>query len=369
MGKSNVFFTDLRANPRRNLLDKVETLIEKTSFADNIGNGDLVAVKLHFGELGNTAYIRPVFVRRVVEIIKKLGGKPFITDSNTLYVGSRSNAVSHLETAIANGFGYSSVGAPLVIADGLRGNSYIDIGVKGDHFESVSIASEIVNADALIALAHFKFHELSGIGGTVKNLAMGCAARQGKLSMHSSVSPKVKAKKCVACGLCIEWCAHGAITITEKARIDPDSCVGCGECIITCPHGAIQIRWTEGPQAMQEKMAEYAMGAVNGKKGKVAFLNFITQVSPACDCYGHNDAPIVPDVGFMSSIDPVAIDQASFDLVNKQQGIVGSALETNHSPGEDKVRGVYPKIDATVQLECAEKIGLGTRDYEIINVE
>ncbi|GAB4257896.1 MAG: DUF362 domain-containing protein [Deferrisomatales bacterium] len=367
MDRSEVFVSDLRATPRQNLLDKVHTLLARAGLESRVRRGDLVAIKLHFGERGNTSFIRPVFVRRVVDALKDLGAKPFLTDANTLYVGSRGEAVSHLETAIRNGFDYSVVGAPLIIADGLRGSTSVRVPVEGKHFSEVSVAAEIAHADALVGLAHFKGHELSGFGGAVKNLGMGCACREGKLAQHSTVAPKVKKKLCVACGQCVRWCSQGAISVGEAAFIDSDRCIGCGECILTCPEGAIQIQWNEGPETMQEKMAEYAAGALHGKRDKSLFLNFATQVSPACDCYGFSDAPIVGDVGILASADPVALDHASVDLVNAQPGIAGTALQSNLDPGQDKFRGVYPAIDWSVQLAHAESLGLGTRAYRKVD--
>lgn len=368
MSESSVYYSNLRASPRRSLLQKLEDLLVRAGVGDKIHRGDLVAIKLHFGEKGNTGFIRPVFVRQVVEVVKDLGAKPFLTDTNTLYVGSRGEAVSHLETAVRNGFDFSTVGAPLVIADGLRGNTSVPVTIEGRHFRRVNIAAAIAHADAIIGLAHFKGHELSGFGGAIKNIGMGCAAREGKLAQHSSVAPKVKKKRCVACGECIRWCSHGAITVGEVARIDPAECVGCGECILTCPHGAIQIQWNEGPETMQEKMAEYTLGTLQDKRDKSLFVNFATQISPACDCYGYSDAPIVADVGILSSSDIVALDQASVDAVNAQPGIEGTALQTNHTCGGDKFRGVYPNIDWSVQLRHAETLGLGHRAYRIVDI-
>lgn len=365
---ADVFYADLRTNPRRNLLDKVEALLDRAGVSTRIQRGDLVAVKLHFGEKGNTSFIRPVFVRRVVEVLKGLGAKPFLTDANTLYVGSRGEAVSHLETAIQNGFDYAVTGAPLVIADGLRGSTSVRIPVAGKHITQAVVAAEIAHADALVGLAHFKGHELSGFGGALKNLGMGCAAREGKLAQHSTVAPKVKKKLCVVCGECVRWCAQGAISLGEAALIDSERCVGCGECILTCPQGAIQVQWNEGPETMQEKMAEYALGVLQGKRDKSLFVNFVTQVSPACDCYGHSDAPIVGDVGIFSGADPVALDQACVDRVNARPGNEGSALAANWGPGEDKFRGVYPKIDWSAQLRHAEEVGLGTRTYRLEDI-
>ena len=369
MNHPTVHFTDLRTSPRRNLLDKMALLLEQAGLPDKIGRGDLVAVKLHFGERGNTAFIRPVFVRRVVELLRDLGAKPFLTDTNTLYIGSRSEATTHLQTAIRNGFDFAVVDAPLVIADGLRGNSSVEVPIPGGrHFQRVHIASEIANADALVVLSHFKCHDLAGFGGALKNLGMGCSSREGKLAQHSSVAPKVKAKRCVACGECLPWCPVAAITLDGKARIEPNLCIGCGECILTCPQEAIQVQWTEGPLVMQEKMAEHACGAMAGKSEHSIFLNMATQISPACDCYGHTDAPIVGDIGFLAASDPVAIDQASVDKVNQQIGNPASALKSNHEPGMDKFRGVCPDIDWGVQLTHAEKLGLGSRRYRLEDI-
>jgi uncharacterized Fe-S center protein len=371
MKKADVIFSNLRAGYTTNMLDKVENLLKEAGIEKRIKKGDLVAIKVHFGELGNTSFIRPIYVRRVVELVKSLGGKPFITDTNTLYVGSRSDAASHLETALANGFSYACVNAPLIIADGLRGNSSIAVAIEGEHYKEVEIGSEIVNADCIIALTHFKGHEVAGFGGALKNLGMGAAAKAGKLAQHSSLSPKIKGKNCKACGQCMLWCAHGAIELIsktktdKKATIDTDKCVGCGACIATCPTGAIQIQWTEGPKVLQEKMAEHAAGSMKGKEDKSLFVNFITQVSPACDCHNHTDAPIVADIGLAASTNPVALDQACVDMVNNAQGFQDSALTKNHAPGEDKIRGVYPNIDWTVQLDSAEKIGMGTRQYTL----
>jgi uncharacterized Fe-S center protein len=369
MMKSTVYLADLRTTPSRNLFDKLRSLLDAVGLSDKIKKNALVAVKLHFGEAGNTAYIRPVFFRQIVDKIKEAGGKPFLTDANTLYVGSRSNSIDHLTTAIQNGFTYAVVGAPLIIADGLRGGDEKAVAVNLKRFKEVYIASEIVRADAVVSVAHFKGHELSGFGGTIKNLGMGCASRKGKLAQHSSVSPSIKQKKCVGCGDCVSYCAQGAISLfEEKARIDPKKCVGCGECILVCPNQAIQIQWNQAIPVFLENMVEYTAGVLKGKEAATTFLNFITNVSPACDCYGHADAPIVPDIGIVASNDPVAIDQASADLVNQAQGRADSALAKNHTAGKDKFRDIYPNVDWEIQLDYGEKVGLGTRAYELVKI-
>ena len=364
--KSKVYFIDLRATPKENLVSKLGRLVDITGLSETIKERELVAVKLHFGELGNTAFIRPLFIRKIVESIKGIGGFPFLTDANTLYAGTRSDSPSHLTTAIQNGFAYSVVEAPLIIADGLRGKSETAVTVNQKRFKRVYIGTDIVEADALISVAHFKGHELSGFGGTIKNLGMGCASRKGKLAQHSTVGPMVIEKKCVGCGDCISHCSQNALALVdEKAVLDSKKCIGCGECILVCPNEAIQIQWDQAIPVFLENMVEYTMGVLKGKEDKTLFLNFITNVSPACDCYGYNDAPIVRDIGIVASKDPVAIDQASVDLVNSEQALPDSCLKTNMASGEDKFRGVYPNVDWTIQLDYAEKLGLGSRSYEL----
>lgn len=364
--KSKVYFIDLRATPKENLVSKLGRLVDITGLSETIKERELVAVKLHFGELGNTAFIRPLFIRKIVESIKGVGGFPFLTDANTLYAGTRSDSPSHLTTAIQNGFAYSVVDAPLIISDGLRGKSETAVTVNQKRFKRVYIGTDIVEADALISVAHFKGHELSGFGGTIKNLGMGCGSRKGKLAQHSTVGPKVIEEKCVGCGDCISHCSQNALALVdEKAVLDSKKCIGCGECILVCPNEAIQIQWDQAIPVFLENMVEYTMGVLKGKEDKTLFLNFITNVSPACDCYGYNDAPIVRDIGIVASKDPVAIDQASVDLVNSEQALPDSCLKTNMASGEDKFRGVYPKVDWTIQLDYAEKLGLGSRSYEL----
>jgi uncharacterized Fe-S center protein len=378
MMKSEVFFSDLRVSSGKTLLDKLEGLLERTHLKGRINDRDLVAIKLHFGEKGNTAYVRPIFLRRIVDWVKRYKAKPFLTDTNTLYRGARQEAISHLSTAYENGFTESVVGAPIVISDGLRGNSATKVRIEKPICKTVSIAHEIYMSDALISVAHFKGHELTGFGGTLKNLGMGCASREGKLSQHSNISPQVKEKACTACERCLTVCASEAISIQAPAQdiegkrtvafINPKKCVGCGECILTCPTGAIQIQWNETIPTFQKKIVEYAYGATQRKKGKVLYLNFLTQISPACDCYGYSDTPIVKDIGILSSEDPIAIDQASVDLVNGEEGNPSSKLPGHWKPGEDKFRALYPKVDWSIQLAYGEEIGLGTRKYELIKI-
>lgn len=381
---STVYYADLRASIKRSLMDKLGSLIEEVGLAERVGPRGLSAIKLHFGEAGNTAFIRPVYVRPVVQAIKAAGAKPFITDANTLYVGSRSDAVSHLETAISNGFAYSVVGAPLVIADGLTGSGVTGVEVGLAECETAYIGSEVVEADSLVSMAHFKGHELAGIGGTLKNLGMGCAGRRGKLFQHANVSPLIEPAKCVACGACIERCPVAAIKLVKRtaeqppplesdkpkftAQKDSERCIGCGDCLLACPQHAISIPWDAQVPELHRRMVAYTKGVLAGKAERSVFFNFLTQISPACDCYPFQDAPVVGDLGIVASTDPVAIDQASADLVNAAPGLADSCLKSAHAPGEDKFRDVYPHVDWSIQLDYAQEVGLGSREYELVKV-
>jgi hypothetical protein len=367
---STVFYIDLRAGLRENLHDKLERLLDAAGLPRVVGRGDLTAIKLHFGERGGHAYIRPTFVRRVVDRVRALGGKPFLTDSSTLYPGQRKEAVSALSCAIENGFAYAVVNAPLLMCDGLRGHSARRVPIRGEILAAADIGLEILEADTLVVLSHFKCHELSGFGGALKNLAMGCSSRAGKLEQHSTVAPQVAEKQCTACGACLKACVTDAIDLTTgKAVIDSALCTGCGRCISICEPQAIRIQWNEQAPLVMKKMAEYALGAVSGKAGKLLFVNFITQVSPACDCYGYSDAPIVPDLGILAGTDPVALDQACADLVIQARGLPGTAMLHGHEPGGDKFRGVHPEIDWEITLEHAARLGMGTRGYRLISLE
>ena len=365
---AKVYFTDMRAGHNKSLLDKLELLFNRAGLPEVVKPGDLVALKLHFGEKGSTAFIRPQFLRRIVNRVKNLGGRPFLTDANTLYLGSRDNAVDHLQTAVENGFDYAVVDAPLVIADGLTGKDYVSVEINRKNFKEVKIASAAYHADAMIAVTHFKGHELTAFGGALKNVGMGLGARSGKQMMHADFLPKINSENCTACNRCSHWCPAGAIGVRGKVSVvDEKKCIGCGECTVTCPVQAIEISWKSEPDLLQEKIVEYVEGALKNKQGKYGFISFITSVSPDCDCYGWSDAPLVRDIGILASRDPVAIDQACVDLVNHKQVLPNSRLG-GRGDVPDKFRALCPKTDWRRQLAYAEKIGLGTRKYELISV-
>jgi len=347
---SIVYFTDLTTSPGQGLLDKLRLLLGKVGLDKISGSGDFVAIKIHFGEHGNLAFIRSNYVRVVVDELLKLGAKPFVTDANTLYKGSRSNAIDHLRTATLNGFTPEVIGAPVIIADGLRGTDEVEVAVNGDYVKRAKIGSAIALANALVVMTHFKGHEQTGFGGALKNIGMGSAARAGKLEQHSTSKPKVMSENCVACRMCERNCPVGAITVDGHAVIDYDLCIGCGQCVAMCNYGAMVPQWDASADLLSRKIAEYAKAAINGKPA--VFVSFITQVSPDCDCWSINRPPIAPDIGIAASNDPVALDQACVDLVIE-------------ATGEDPFKKAHPQVSWSEQLEQAEKIGLGSRQYEL----
>ena len=379
---SQVYLTNLRTGFDNSLLTKIQRLARAAGLEEIVAKRGLTAIKIHFGERGNTAFIRPVLVRPVVDAVLEAGGKPFLTDSGTLYPGSRSNGVDHLNTAILNGFAYPVIGAPLIIADGIDGRDEVAVQVNLKHFQEVLIGSAIVRAHSVISLAHFKLHEVSGFGGSIKNIGMGTASRKGKMAQHSEVAPEIIFEKCIGCGVCLEQCVHGAISLIERpehipapsaavtkiTRIDQQLCVGCARCIHACPQGALTINWEKDLPKFMEKMVEYTAGALKGKEKRSLFINFLTQISPACDCYPFADAPIVGDIGIAASRDPIAIDQACVDLVNSQPHLESSCLKGIEQPCADKIRAVYPQVDWERQLIYASEVGIGSRDYELVTV-
>jgi len=369
MEKSKVYFTDLRTKPGNNLLDKLEKLVKNAGIENIDFKNKFVAIKIHFGEPGNLAYIRPNYAAKIVKVIESLGGVPFLTDSNTLYTGRRANAVDHLNAAFENGFNPLTVGCNIIIADGLKGTEYREIEVNGKHCKTAKIGSAIADADVIISMNHFKGHEMTGFGGAIKNLGMGSGSRGGKLEMHSASQPKIKEKKCTTCGQCVKNCSQKAISFNEdrKASIDYSKCIGCGQCVAVCQFNAAQVVWNESADTANEKIAEYAYAVIKDKEN--FHINFIMNVSPDCDCFNSNDMPIVPDIGIAASFDPIALDMASVDLVNKAPIMVGSKMTDHHyHEGEDKFNHIHSNTNWETGLKHGEELGFGTLDYELVRI-
>jgi len=374
MEQAKVYFSDLRCRPGKNQLQKLEKLMRTAGIGEIGFERKLTAIKMHFGEPGNLAFLRPNYAKTVADVVKSLGGIPFLTDCNTLYVGRRKNALEHLDAAYENGFSPLSTGCQIIIGDGLRGNDDVEVPVKGGtYIQTAKIGKAVMEADVVISLSHFKGHEQTGFGGAIKNLGMGCGSRRGKMEQHAAGKPTVSQRRCVGCGKCALQCAHGAISYGEdrKAVLDSDKCVGCGRCIAVCNTDAIRPDYDCAMEELACRMAEYAKAVVDGRPQ--FHISLVIDVSPYCDCHGENDVPILPDVGMFASFDPVALDQACADACLRQQPIPGSALEEQmHRAGfvdhHDHFTNNMPVTDWRVCLEHCEKIGLGTRSYELIKV-
>lgn len=371
MEASKVYYTNLRTHFQMTLPNKLENLVKKAGIGTIDFKDKYTAIKIHFGEPGNLSYLRPNYAAVIVDIVKELGGKAFLTDCNTLYVGGRKNALDHLDSAYKNGFSPFSTGCHVIIADGIKGTDEQYVPVKnGEYVKEAKIGQAIMDADIFISLNHFKGHEATGFGGALKNIGMGCGSRAGKMEMHSAGKPFVHQENCIGCGKCIKICAHDAPSIIEnKASIDQSKCVGCGRCIGVCPKDAVMAAADESNDILNKKIAEYSVAVL---KDRPHFhISLVIDVSPYCDCHAENDVPIVPDVGMFASFDPVALDQACADAVNKQPIMQGSLLEEashNHVDYKDHFTNVSPETNWHVALEHAEKLGLGIRKYELIEV-
>ncbi len=375
MEKSAVYFTDLRVTVGTSLLDKLKKLLQKAGIGEIDFDGKLTAIKINFGEPGNLAYLRPNYAKAVADLVKELGGVPFLTDCNTLYVGRRKNALEHLEAAYENGFSPFSTGCHVLIADGLKGTDDVSVPVEGGTMvKEAKIGRAIMDADVFLSLNHFKGHELTGFGGAIKNIGMGCGSRAGKMEQHKSGKPTVDQALCRGCGLCAKLCAQAAISYdsARKASIDHDRCVGCGRCIGVCNFDAIANQNDSANDDLCIKMAEYTKAVLAGRPH--FHINLVIDVSPYCDCHAENDLPILPDVGMFASFDPVALDQACVDACNRAEPIPGSRLTDLCSAAgfhdrHDHFHNSMPETNWETTLAHAEKIGIGSRQYELITVK
>jgi len=355
---SKVYFATAGGHLRQGPVDKIRMLFDAAGFKDIVSERDLVAVKMHFGERGNTTFISPAYVRPIVEEVISCEGRPFLTDTGCLYLSSRTNAQGHLLVAAEHGFSPHTTLAPVLIADGLRGTDVTEVVVGLKHFEKVKVASGIHDADCLMVITHPTGHLLTGLAGTVKNLGMGAGGRYMKMDVHEMVRPSVDGERCDLCEVCLENCPTGAVSVVDGAIvIDNDVCFGCGECIALCPNRAIRVEWGGDPLVAQEKLAEITYAALKNKQGRAGFWCFLMNVTPSCDCWGFSTAPMVGDIGFLASLDPIAIDQAAVDLINDAPG---------PDPGPSDRFGPLSNSRWDRQLEYGEELGLGTRDYELV---
>ena len=374
MEKSKVYFTDFRTRVGVSLTEKLQRLIKKAGITDIDMDGKFVAIKMHFGELGNLSYLRPNYAKAVADVVKECGGKPFLTDCNTLYPGSRKNALEHLDCANINGFNTITTGCQIIIGDGLRGTDDITVPVRnGEYCKEAYIGRAVMDADIFISLTHFKGHESTGFGGAIKNIGMGCGSRAGKMQQHNSGKPIVHDDICRGCRRCAKECGSDAITYENgKAVINQDICKGCGRCIGACAFDAIENQNWNANEILGRKMAEYSQAVCDGRP--TFHISLVRDISPNCDCHGENDAPILPDVGIFASFDPVALDQACVDACLHATPMPNSQLSDNLADPHwhhhhDNFLDSNPNVRWKETLEHAEKIGLGTREYELIQMK
>ena len=373
MEKSKVYYTDFRAKLGEGLPLKLQRLI-RTAGIDQIDmEGKFVAIKMHFGELGNLGFLRPNYARAVADVVKSLGGKPFLTDCNTLYPGSRKNALEHLYCAWENGFTPMTVGCPILIGDGLKGTDDVEVPVEGgEYVKAAKIGRAVMDADIFISLSHFKGHEMTGFGGAIKNIGMGCGSRAGKKEQHSNGKPVINADACRGCKRCLHECANNGLHFdeaTRKMQVVTENCVGCGRCVGACNFDAIAFANDAATKELNCRMAEYTKAVIDGRPN--FHISLVMDISPNCDCHAENDAPILPDIGMFCSFDPLALDQACVDACLRQQPLPGSQLYDNmHKEGfcdhHDHFENSTPESEYKTCLEHAEKIGIGSRVYELI---
>lgn len=378
MTASKVYFTDMRCRVGTSILEKLDKLIISAGIERIDFKKKFVAIKIHFGEPGNLAFLRPNFAKTVADRVRALGGQPFLTDSNTLYVGRRNNALVHLDAAYENGFSPFSTGCQIIIADGLKGGDEVEVPVDGGIIlKSARIGRAIMDADILISLNHFKGHEMTGFGGALKNIGMGSGSRAGKMAMHCNGKPMVDQEKCVGCRVCAKFCNQSALTFSEdkKAVLDQDLCVGCGRCVAACNYHALYPPFDGSGEDVNLRMVEYAKAVLDGRPH--FHISVVNQVSPYCDCHGENDAAIIPDIGIFAGFDPVALDKACIDAVNAAPVLPKTALadsltqaesagDRQQAEGSDHFHSIHPGTNWRSQISHSEAIGLGSGEYELV---
>ena len=372
MEKANVYYTDFRTKLGEGLPTKLKRLIRAAGIGEIDMDNKFVAIKMHFGELGNLGFLRPNYAKAVADVVKELGGKPFLTDCNTLYVGSRKNALEHLYCAWENGFTPMTVGCPILIGDGLKGTDDVEVPVNGEYVQNAKIGRAIMDADVFISLNHFKGHEMAGFGGAIKNIGMGCGSRAGKKEQHHNGQPSVHQDKCVGCKACMKECANQGLAFdetTRKMHIVKENCVGCGRCIGACNFDAIDFSSWAAVKDLNCRMAEYAKAVVDGRPN--FHISLIVDVSPNCDCHAENDAPILPNIGMFASFDPLALDQACVDACLACDPLPNSQLSDNMAKPDfcdhhDHFENSTPDSEYKTCLEHAETIGIGSRSYELV---
>jgi len=338
--KPIVYFSKINSYSKT---EKINKMSKKLLAKVDPGFSGTVPLKVHFGEKGNITFIGPENYEGIISYLKEKKCEPFFTDTNVLYRGERMTKEKHIALAKEHGF----TQLPIKIADGKMGEEKEMIEINQKHFSKCQIGKLIADSEQLLVIAHFKGHIMAGFGEAIKQLAMGCAARGGKLDMHANSKPFINPLACKKCMTCVKNCPTDACIINMVPHIDKKKCVGCATCIAVCPHNAVKINWASTlPKTFYEKLAEYALGATKTTKGKnkrIACINFVFNITPKCDCAGEVMETIAKDIGILASNDPVALDQACLDILRKEEG-------------KKLFRGDHT-------LAYGEEIGLGKKEY------
>ncbi|MBN2403193.1 MAG: DUF362 domain-containing protein [Spirochaetes bacterium] len=350
-----VYFISAQDNEDDALLcGKLKDLISGKDLLGFIEDRDVAAIKTHFGEVSDLGYARPVYLKMLGDIIKSKGGMPFLTETSTLYKGNRNNAIKHITHANNQGFDFASTGMPIIMADGLFGDDEYEVPIDGKIYKSVKIAALLAKCSALVVVSHFTGHLSAGFGAALKNMGMGCSSRKGKMEQHSTTKPKINSKACTLCGVCAKWCPADAITLGEEsASIDKQKCIGCGQCLAMCRFDAVKYNWGSTNEDLQKKIVEHAMGVYSLHRNKSLYVNVLTRISKDCDCMA-GFQKIMPDIGVLVSFDPVSVDAASLDIVEKVAGKKFSQLAYD--------------IPYRFQLDYSRELNFGTVDYELVEM-
>ncbi|HRR54357.1 MAG TPA: DUF362 domain-containing protein [Candidatus Methanomethylicus sp.] len=361
---SKVYFFDFCKSS--DALRGVDALLKAVLRSGDL-RGRRTAVKAHFGELGNYTHIRPQFVRRVVDIINADGGAPFATDTTTLYpTGKRLSAAGVISSARYNGFTEEGLGCPIAVADAPDGEAGTAIDLEelepGTPLRRIMVARQIAEAGAMVVMSHVKGHLLSGLGGAIKNLGMGCTTKGCKASQHAMHGLVFVRDGCTMCGKCAAACQFGALEMGADGPVKSDACVYCLTCMWECETGSIRFL-PDGKARFQEGLAMAAAGVSRMLAGRpVVYLNFLLDVTPLCDCAAPAGQPVFQNAGILASCDPVAADKASLDILDRTAMI----------PGLDQAApDVLGKLNGTsslIQLRAAERLRIGSMDYELIAV-
>ncbi|MCX5700423.1 MAG: DUF362 domain-containing protein [Candidatus Omnitrophica bacterium] len=355
--KSKVYFIGVsESDYSLTIQSKLKHLLDKAGLFDHIKANDRVCVKLHFGEEGNTGFVKPEYLRIICDKLKGKLARPILSDTNTLYKGLRTNSKDHLKLAHEHGFTPENTGVEVIIPDDKIKDNCKEIEINQKFIKFAKVSSLFIDADALVGVAHFKGHIMTGFGGALKNIGMGCAIREGKLQQHSNIAPIIYLDACVACGACVEACPVKAITLKDKkAYIDSATCIGCASCLAACNYHAIDVHWASGGDTIQEKMIEYASAVLGKQKNKPVFINFCIKITKECDCLAKDDPRVVSDIGILASLDPVSLDKACLDMIEKRAG-------------RDIFKELHPDRDGYKQLKYAAALGLGNLDYDLLSV-